>query len=381
MPINQNDRIAFSLYEVTAPAKIKGILTAQAAIAAQIVKAQSLDTANDNLFLPSNTLINQYQNEFKYIDGNVRSTTIEQDILDSANRKLGNHFFPNDTTQSVPSLSSIGNVWPYVSPFGLSFSVGLNYVQVYPSTITPYENLLITTIQGYDGMTDPSIVTATVNQYVTLLGLEDAAILAIVDPNPTNTANNTAAHNNIQSVILPALNTYLSFGVLITLQTAVTNRAIFLVTRTSQLNTVLGTVTQNLTNGNVISTTGLYGQRYNFLALRLNALNGSLTTLASLQLAFNAQTGIIANINSTTATYKSILPTSAFQANANGTSMVSLVDVSFLSQGDAVYVVADNQIELQRAVKSISGNAVVLNDVIPPKYTISNNVRIYKDLT
>jgi len=440
MPTAQADRISFSLYQVTAPTTIAGVQSAQAAVAAQQVKAQAIDTANDNLFLPSNTLIGQYQAEFNNIDGNLRTTISEQDIVDAANKKLQNDFFPNDTTKVVPSLSALNNVWPYLSPFALSFAVGKNYVQVY-GTNPSNEDANITTIQGIftslaantdiqnttgqkaDTVLSNPIVTFTALQtlstnlnaavaaWKTALQAQATAIGLIVDSNSTNTANNAAALNNINNVILPAIAAFQALPAftpmpgsttgtafnstnpatltphpqlysvnLATFTAAVTARATFVATRTAQLNAVLGTIAQDTTNGNVTSSSGLYGRRYGFLALRLNALNGSLTVLSSFKTAASAQTNIIANIKSTAATYFTIIPTTGFAANANGTPFVSLVDVSFLSPGDSVYVTADNQVEIAMAIKTIVGNAVTLNDSIPAKYTIASNVRLYKDL-
>lgn len=440
MSISQADRIAFSSYQVFAPVQIKGILMAQDNLQKQIDKSQALDTANDNLFLPSNAMINQYQPEFNNIDGNGRTTITEQDIIDSANKKLQNHFFPNDTTQTVPSLAALGNVWPYLNPFALSYAIGKNYVESY-SPVTPNENSEILLIQGYVAealgsytniekttgqhsvgaavpiqtfalvQTLSTNILAAVNGWKTALLAQAAAISAIVDSNTTNQANNAAALNNINNVIIPAINTWLAYPAfnplpggtlgaafnatdptplaptrlhsteLAALNSALLARVSFKSTRISQLNALLGSITQDLTNGNILTSNGFYGQRYSFLTLRLNALNGSLTILASLQAASGAQTDIISNIQSTAATYYSVLPTTAFQSNANGTQFISLVDVSFLSPGDFVYIMADDQVELQRVIKTVLGNAITLNDIVPAKYTKSNNVRLYKDLT
>ena len=440
MSTSQADRISFSSYEVTAPATIAGVMAAQSAVAAQQTKAQATDTANTNLFNPVNVLVNQYQAEFNNIDGNARTTIAEQDIVDAANKKLQNDFFPNDTTQAVPSLSALHNIWPYLNPFALSFAIGKNYLEVYPTNASN-EDANIATIQGIftslaantdienttgqkaDTVLSNPIVTFTALQtlstnlnaavalWKTALQAQATAIGLIVDSNATNTANNAAALNNINNVILPAIAAFQALPTftpmpgsttgtafnatnpatltphpqlysvnLATFTAAVTARAAFVATRTAQLNTVLGTIAQDTTTGNVTSSSGLYGKRYGFLVLRLNALNGSLTVLASFMTASSAQTNIIANIKSTAATYYTIIPTSGFSANANGTPFISLTDVSFINPGDSVYVMADNQVELSMAIKTIVGNAVTLNDVVPAKYTIAANVRLYKDL-
>ncbi len=436
MPLSPSDRIAFSAEIVGAASKIAGISQAQTTLQAQIDKLQALDDGNKNLFDPVNVVINGYQNEFNYIDGNVRTVILEQDIQDAANRKLQNHFFPNDTSVSVPSLSTLHNVWPRIPPFALTYAIGKNYTEGYGST--PNENNLITTALGYitaaGSQTDmenttgqhcvpvdtvisfPTVQTlksdlvTAINSLKTTL-LSEVAAVTTNDQDSGRQTQNNAAINNINNVIIPALNTWLGYAdfntshgqttcagfnsynsnllaptklhstQLAALQSALNARASFLITRTSQLNTNLGTIVQDINTGEIISSSGFYGQRYGFLSLRLNALGGSLTQLANMKSAISAQNSIKANIASNASIYYSILPTSSFKAPANATAIVHLNDVSFLSTGNTVFVVADNQEELQRAVKSISGNMVTLNDVIPSKYTTAANVRLYKDLT
>lgn len=446
--IAQADRISFSSYQVLAPTQIAGIQQAQASLASRIVSAQALDTANDNLFTPVNTLVNQYQAEYNYIDGNSRTAITEQNITDSANKVLNNFFFPNNTSNPVTPLAP-NNIWTQTMPFALSAAIGLPYSGTlqtqYTFTVTAlttatpvgsvYTNNsqtftviisaavgatslvtsgtgapagsgnlthssgggqsptiafsasasgelpLITTILGYTSMTDPSVISATVSTYLATLSSELAALNANTDTNPMNQTNNATAITNINTTVA-ALNSYSSLA---QLQSDVTTRQTFLTDptngRVAQLNAILGSITQNLTNGTITASSGFYGQRYSYLNLRLNALNGSLTILASLQAANNALSANIANIQSTAATYFSILPTSAFQSNANGTQFIALLNVSFLSPGDTVYVMADNQTELQFAVKTIVGNAVTLNAAVPSKYTTTSNIRLYKDLT
>lgn len=435
MPIPSDDRIAFSSQIVTATLQIRGILQAQAQLGAQITKLQALDTANKNLMTPSNALINGYHSEFGFIDGNGRTSITEQDILDSANKKFQNHFFPNDINTVVPSLVSLGNVWPRLNPFALTFAIGKNYVEGYTPIVNNETSLIATAtalitsigsqtdIQNTTGQqcvptnniqtfatvqTNKTNLVNAINSLKTAL-LSEVAAVTTNDPDVTRQTQNNAAITNINTVIIPALNTWLAYPDFNTahgqttcvgfnafnsnllaptklhstqraaLQTALNARTAFLVTRTSQLNANLGSITQNITTGEITASSGFYGTRYAFLALRLNALGGSLTQLASAQASSNAQTSIANNIQSTANTYNSILPTSALKSAGNGTETVHLVTTGPFSIGDTVYIVSDNQPELQRAVKSIAGDIVVLNDIVPAKYT--TNPRIYKDLT
>lgn len=439
MPLSKDDRLIFSLKQVSAADQIKSISAAQGLVQSQVAQVQQLDNANKNLFDPVNTRISSYQVEFGYIDGNSRTTISEQNILDAVNKKLKNSFFPNDTTTSVPSLSSFNNVWTKVVPFALNYGIGKNYSEAY--TVIPNENNLITTALGYitssnsytdiqntTGQSctpgvptdtianDPAIQTLASNLIQSINDLK-AVLLSEVssivtnDTNPVIQSQNNAAINDINNIILPALNTWLGYVTFNTahgqttctgfngynsnllaptklhstqkaaLQSALLARQSFLSTRVSQLNSLLGTIVQDVNTGSITSSSGLYGQRYSFLVLRIDSVTGSLTQLNSFQSTINAQEQIKSTINQNKNTYFSILPTSIFAAPANGTNTINLTNASFLSVGDTVYIAAENQEELQRAVKNVSGNVVTLNDTVPSKYRPADKARLYKDLT
>lgn len=236
----------------------------------------------------------------------------------------------------------------------------------------------------------------------------EATLIVTGDSDTLAQAQNTVAFNNINNTLIPALNTWLGYvdfnstGVnsfnyntfiiaplaptklypdqINALIAAINSRTSFIATRVSQLNVVLGGITQDLSTGEV-TFSGLYGRRYSFLLLRLDMLNGSLSKLYSAKLATNAQDSIISSIKTNKSTYHSVVPTSLLLAPGNNTAVIQLADTSFLSAGDTVYIIAEGQIELQRAIKSINGNAVILNDIVPAKYVTGNKLRLYKDLT
>jgi hypothetical protein len=463
MAIPQDDRIAFSLKIVSADQEAAGLDSAKATLQAEVAKIQKLDTANKNLFDPVNTLINGYHSELQKINGIPRFALTEQQILDSAGRKMRNSFFPNDTSITVPSLSSLNNVWSQVKPFALTVAIGKSYTENYDSPVTKEQDLinscltLITSASAYvdieltsgqtcgatgscsnpayttqptcisgGGIWTPgldAIITYTdvqtlktnlvnaINTLFTFLTGEASSIVTN-DPDAGHQSQNATAISNINSTLKPLLTTWLGYPdfqtvplsvttcvafyaynpsllaptklhstELTALQTALNNRLTFLTTRVSQVTSNLGSITQNVSTGELTSSVGLYGKRYGLVLLRLNAFGGSLTSLSGLQTAVNAQDGIKSNVLATKATYYGILPTSSFKANANGSEIVHLNDVTFLSPGDTVYVVAEGQEELKRAVKSISGAVVTLNDIVPSKYRTSERARLYKDLT
>jgi hypothetical protein len=463
--LSKEDRLAFSLNIVTAADKIKAFDMSQAQTAAEIAKLVKLDAANKNLFDPVNTLTTAYQTEMGMLDGLARTVIVEQDIQDSAQKTLQNHFFPNDTAVTVPSLASAHNVWIRIPPFAITYGIGKNYTEGYGTTqkeadltgpllalITSagsYTDIQLTTGQECNAggtcslgpsyptqaaclaaMPTPGVWTpgpdvissyaavqtlktnlvAAVNAYKTFL-LTMVAGIVTNDTNGANQTLNTTAINNINNIIVPAVNTWLAYvdfntahsqttcagfnaydsnllaptklhsTQLAALQTAVNTRASFVATRTSQVSGFLGTIVQDLATGELSSQTGLYGKRYGFLLLRLHALDGSLSKLKSLQNGKGAQDSIKVNITNTKNTYMSILPTSLLKAPGNATSSITLVDTSFLSAGDTVYLMAEGQEELLRAVKSVSNDTVILNDIVPEKYRAAEKGRLYKDIT
>jgi hypothetical protein len=442
--LSQNDRIAFSLNIVSAPAAIAQLAITKAQIAKQAAKLENLDIGNANLITPTNLMIEAYQPEFNYLDGNTRTTFNEQNVIDAANKVIGNYFFPNNTTVTVPSLAAMNNVWPRPNPYALTFAIGKNANETYspftgePQSITAISALIALTsthqdientsgqyatqgnamamppvsdsVQPYPAVqTLKSNLVAAVSAYRAVLTSELASIVTS-DTNPTNASNNTAAAAAVTTTIAAldtwlgnpdfhpvpgSITTYAAFYAydsstlaptklhstqLSALQTALTARQAAINIRIAQLTTLLGTISQNLTTGVVIGT-GLYFKRYSFLALRLNALSGSLTQLLALSGTMNAQDAIAANIASTAATYATVVPSTRFATPANGTSTIAVLDASAFLVGEKVYVFAEDQVELLRAIKSINGNSVILNDSVPAKYSPASNARIYKDLT
>lgn len=459
MPLSKEDRLAFSLNIVSAEGKLKAFTMSQEQTQGEIDKLTKLDAANKNLFDPPNSLVNSYQNELGKLDGILRTTFNEQNIQDSGSRIIGNFFFPNDLNIVVPSLVPNHNVWIRIPPFALTYAIGKNYTEGYGTTqkegditspllalissASTYTDIQNTTGQwcnasgtcsipihltqsactlnggvwtpGPDAITSyPAVQTlktdlvTAVNDLKTFL-LAEAAAITTTDP--VNQAANQAAIDNINNVIIPALDTWLAYSdfntahgqttcagfnsynpnllaptklhsvQLAALQSAINSRVSFTGTRITQLTGYLGNISQDLTTGEPTSSTGLYGKRYGFLLLRLHALDGSLSKLKSMQGGKDAQNSIKANITNTKNTYLSILPTSLLKAPGNGTPSITLVDTSFLSPGDTVFITAEGQEELQRAVKSVTGDTVVLNDVIPAKFRPAERARLYKDIS
>lgn len=238
---------------------------------------------------------------------------------------------------------------------------------------------------------------------------EEVSLITLNDPDSAKQAQNDAAINHINNTI-SAINLWLSYvdfntghgqttcpgfnsydanllaptklhsSQLSALQSSLNSRVSFFSTRIAQITSNLGNISQDISTGNV-SGSGLYFKRYRFLSMRLHALDGSLTKLTLSSGVKGAQDSIKNNIVDTKNAYMELIPTSLFKSPGNGTSTLSLVDTSFLSTGDSVWIVAENQEELIRGIKSVNGNTVTLNDVVPAKYTPGTKARLYKDLT
>lgn len=363
MPFSQKDRIAISLEIVSGPEKFNAIKHAKAQIASATAQAQTLDTAHANLFNRPNDLITAYHNEAQYLDGNKRTSICEQDLKDAAARKNKSHFSPADADS---------NPWPHSSPYASAHAVGKDSGGKYASVAS--EPALINALMDLiTKKADATEIDAAITNLKNLLQNEVAAIVTN-DPNTEDQANNNDAIDSINALV-PNLTKKTKR------QAALKARLAFISKRISQLSDLLGSVSQDASTGAVHSCKGLYGHRYTFMAMRIDSLNGSLTKLSGLQAVASAHDSIASSTKAQIESYKTLLPSSLLSANGNGTSLIHVVDPSFLKPGDQVYLYANGQEEIVRAVKSVSGNAVTLNDVVPAKYKAASGLRIYKDLT
>jgi hypothetical protein len=165
------------------------------------------------------------------------------------------------------------------------------------------------------------------------------------------------------------------------LKVAVQTRQAFITTRLSQLSDNLGSITQDFSSGEILSTSGLYGERFRLIELRLNSMNGSLNLVTGLAKAIAAQGQI--NLSNTNAglAYASVISVSSISSKTNGTKYVSVKDASIFSIKDVVYISAKNKPEVQTSIVNIVGNRLELAKPISQGYSLDNLGRVYKDLT
>ena len=459
MPLSKDDRIAFSKKIVEAPFVTASINNSKAAISIEKDKAQKLDGGHKNLVDGKTFYIDKFQAEFAKIDSNDRSALLESDIQNSANFVVGNFFYPNDINNPPPSLAP--SIWTKTKPYARNKGVGKFYNEAYGSIageVPTISSILaaISSIQGsYTAIqrvtgqecvetgtcsnpfyTDqpscllgggiwtpgPDVVqtytalhsavtslVSSVNSLKTIL-IAETTFIYTSDPDPTRQSQAVAALNDINNVIIPAIDAWLgladyntahgqttcvgfngynpvSLGPtklqaadVSTLVSALTTRSAFNTTRQSQLGGYLGSLTQNLTTGNVTGS-GFYFERWSFLQLRLNMLGGSLLALKGFERALVAQDDQIANIESGKAAYELILRCTGFAAPANNTKYLHVKSSAGFSVGDSVFVIADDQEEIVRTIDLIEGNRIRLGQPVPANYRDSAFGRIYKDLS
>ena len=202
------------------------------------------------------------------------------------------------------------------------------------------------------------------------------AWLALVDFNTSHGQTTCAGFNAYNPALLGA--TRLQSANLTTFKNAILSRQTFVGNRVTQIDTNLGSLTQNLSNGDVTGS-GLYLERWNFLSLRLNFFGGSLLSLKGFDRAISAQNALQAQIDLAKNTYSTLLTASVLSAPSNGTKILHLKSAGDIVQGDNVFLVSDSQEEVQLTVAAVDGNKITVNQDVPAKYRPAEFARLYKD--
>lgn len=127
MPLSQTDRIAISKKLVSIPDQNAGADKTKVELEKSRVEAEKKDDGNRSIQTDIEGFLNQYQLEAELLDGLKREVVSEQDMLDAANRKEANFFFPNTPLTPLPSLAD--GVWKNFPPFSRSKAVGKKYFE------------------------------------------------------------------------------------------------------------------------------------------------------------------------------------------------------------------------------------------------------------
>lgn len=460
MALTADERIAISKKIVQIPLQNASADNTTAQINVEKVKAQKEDDSNKKLMDDVTALIDGYQQEISRYDGNGRNALIEQDLIDSSDRKLQNFFFPNDQGTPIPSIAD--GVWKNFIPFSGNKAIGKSYAESY-SIVQKEQDLIndvnakIAVVEALSNITrstgqscnasgvcslpaytteatclaalptpgvwtpGPDIISSDAPMQAAGTDLINAiqawetfmtgtdAIIVTTDANGTRSAQNTASKADIANSIIiinawQALASYdtthgqttcvgfNSYNVnlldptkfraaeLSLVKNEITARQAFIVTRSAQLNTNLGSVVQNMTTGDLTSATGFYGQRMRIINVRLNAMGGSLSKLKGLERGQGAQQQMKDSNANAALVYASVLTCTAFRAPATGTATIQVISAVGFSVSDVVYVSAENQAEIQTTITNIQGNTVYLADKIPQKYRQNEFARLYKVL-
>lgn len=437
MALTQDQRIEISKKVVSIPMENASSLDSKSKLEDAKIKTKSQDDGNKSFSDDKTVFINGYQNEVKRIDGKDRTEITEQDFLDSAVNKIGNYFFLNQ--QSIPTPSLPDGVWKQFIPFANTKAVGKFYNEAY-QTIQK-EGDIITLIQGYNTSMDAftgiqrttgqsctagtppasdviannatiqTLSTNIITQVNNWKSFLTASIPFIItnDPDPIKQAQNDAAIadiNNSISVIdtwllaptfdtahgqtsCSGFNAYNPFLLSATkfrtdkfntLKNEIIARLAFIVTRIVEVNTNLGSITQNLTNGQITASSGLYGGRFPFINLRLNLMAGTLKKLEGLKLAQRAQDESVDFNSQTASAYSSVMFVTLLAAPSTGGDKIHLKDASGISVGNSVYIVANEQQETALTVVAKTGNMIQVSQNVSEKYRTNNLSRIYKIL-
>jgi hypothetical protein len=457
MALSQEDRLAISKKIVAIPLQNAASDTITAQIETEKQKAQKEDDANKKLLDDVNVYVHGYQYELERYDGNGRNQLLEQDLVDAANRKLRNFFFPNDPQTPLPSLPD--GVWKNFIPFSGSKALGKLYAETY-TPITKEQDLIndinakIAVVESFSNITrstgqscnatgtcslpsyttqptcvgnggmwtagpdfignDAAMQTAATNLINAIQTWENFingtfSVVVTTDTEPTRSAQNIASKADITNSIsiintwqaLPSFDTthgqttcagFNSYNValldptkfraaeLLPVKNEITARQAFITTRMSELNTNLGSIVQDMSNGDLTTATGFYGQRIRIIDTRLNAMGGSLTKLKGLERGQAAQEQAKKANDNAALVYTSVIRATAFRAPATGSPVVHVLDSTGFSPGNAVYIAAENQEEISTTIVSISGNSITLADAIPQKYRQNEFARLYKVL-
>lgn len=432
MSLSQSDRIAISKKIIAIPQLNASADTTIAQIEIEKAKAQLEDNANKTLLDDVNVYVHGYQAERERYDSNGHNQLLEQDLVDSANRKLQNFFFPNDPQTPLPSIPD--GIWKNFVVFSGSKGLGKNYNETY--ILVPGEqamiadiNAKILVVESFSAITrstgqsctpvdiianDPAMQAAGADLISAILAWETLisgtySIIMTTDADPTRSAQNIAAKADI-NITLPIINTWQALATydtghgevtcagfnshnvnllnptkfraaeLLPIKNELTRRLAFVSTRMTQLNTNLGIVVQNMSTGVFTTTTGFFGQRIRIIDVRLNAMGGSLSKLKGLERGQAAQVEAKNANDNAALVYTTVVRATAFRAPATGAATIHVLDASGFSISDVVYITAENQAEITTSIVDIQGNAVFLADQIPQRYRQNEFARLYKVL-
>ena len=333
MSFTKEERIALSKTIITAPEIVAGFEKTKEQLLVPQAALLSTDNFNKSLSDKKTVLIDAYQNDLVFINGQNRIKISEADIQNSLKREVNNIFFFADVNVSTPSMPN--GVWKNFTPLLLTGAVGKKTDETY-SMSSYYEekdiaslisaiDLFTTTYTGIIRVTG-QICTAgtptdTIAPYTAVVdALNDIKDRVLVlksfiisekntsltnpDTDALRLAERDANNLGIDNLVM-AIDTWLSYPdfnsahgqpncssfnsynpallaptkgfdtQIGALKTSLQSRLSFLPTRVAQIEGYLGGVNQDISTGDIVSSSGFYGDRAKIFDLRLNILGGS----------------------------------------------------------------------------------------------------------
>lgn len=142
----------------------------------------------------------------------------------------------------------------------------------------------------------------------------------------------------------------------------------------------LGSVTQNISNGSLTDTKGLYGERMLFIDMRINLIAGTLSEIVGLENSQNAQDQIKKSAENSEKGGGLVMKSVKLAAPGIDSSYINVENAEGFSVNDKIFLVADDQEELSGGILEIQGKRFKLTFNVSKKYDVTNNSRLYKML-
>lgn len=166
-----------------------------------------------------------------------------------------------------------------------------------------------------------------------------------------------------------------------TLDTHVASRISTASTRVTQIETALGSVTDD-GDGTVSfsASTDIYPERYKALNYRIHRGLGSLKRKVGLEQNANLLGSMLDLLNDSQTDYENRVIATKLSSNADGTAQIEVEDSTGFALSDTVYVVSETQSELSGTIRYIDENTIVLSFKVSTDYLTNDLARLYKVL-
>jgi hypothetical protein len=148
--------------------------------------------------------------------------------------------------------------------------------------------------------------------------------------------------------------------------------------RAAQITAALGSVTQDV-EGNY-SGVGLYLQRYKCMNFLINTSNGPLFQITSLNAAKLTFQQKVANTADKLATFSNLVRYSAFTADSNSSSLITVENATQFQAADSVLLTGNDLPSIQCSIVSVASPTIVLSISVPKEYTKAAKAGIIKQI-